>query len=155
MFLNSKDFFAGQDSLKIDQDGDATERDLQVAIIALLIAVGKADDDFHQKEIEEIVNVVTTQFHLVGESSAELLEMARLMMREDSTRLYEFITIVRENFDLNQRMRMMGLIWKVALADGKLNEEETSFAVAIRKDLDLSLEQAVRAQQMAQDGEYD
>ena len=155
MFLNSKDFFAGQESLRIDQEGQASETDLQISVIALLIAISKADEHFDVTEVEEIVTLVTKQFHLVGQASAELLETARFMMDEDSGRLYEFIAVVRENFDLNQRMRIMGLIWKVILADGKLDPQETSFAVAIRKDLDLSLEQAVRAQQMAQDGEYD
>lgn len=155
MFLNSKDFFSGHESLRVDQDGSPTEQDLQIAVVALLIAISKADSHLATSEIEEIFDVVTKQFHLVGEKSATLLEVASYMMNEDSDRLYEFIAAVRENFDLNQRMRVLGLIWKIILADGKLDPEENHFAVAIRKDLDLSLEQAVRAQQLAQEGEYD
>jgi uncharacterized tellurite resistance protein B-like protein len=155
MFGNTKAFFSGEGSLNIDKDGIPSAEDLQLAVIALLVSIGKADAHFSAEEVNKITSVAATQLGLAPTQTGSLLEIAQFMISEDESRLDDFIAAIRSNFDDAQRMRLLGMVWKVIMADGKVTEEEPQVAVTIRKALDLSLEQAVRAQQMAQDGEYD
>lgn len=155
MFDNTRAFFSGEGSLQIDRTGAPSNHDLHLAVIALLVSIGKVDTQFSSAELDKIASIAATQLHLTEAETGSLLEVADFMMKENASRVSEFIAAIRENFDDVQRMRLLGMVWKVIVADGILTEEEPQVAMAIRKSLDLTLEQAVRAQQMAQDGEYD
>lgn len=76
------------------------------------------------------------------------------MLRENASRMNSFIDSVRTHFTLDQRIKLMSLIWRVLIADGKADSVEATFAASLRKKLDLSLEQALRAQQLAAKGTF-
>ncbi|MDC0358629.1 TerB family tellurite resistance protein [Oligoflexia bacterium] len=148
MFERIGDFFRGQTSLKIDKNGSPTDKDLHIAAIVVLIEMACSDNEFLPEELDTIVEIMSHRFELPQNEVGELMEISKFL-RKDGEKINEFISIVNECFDDNQRQMLLSMAWQVVTSDNHAHEDEVAFAAKLRKRLNLSLEQAVRAQQMA------
>jgi uncharacterized tellurite resistance protein B-like protein len=141
-------------SLEVDANGDPSEKGLQVATIALLLEMAKVNNQIEKTEIDSLVRSVSFAFDILDEQTGELLEIATFMLKTPGN-LDKFVELIATRFNLDQKQRVMGMVWKVISADGVADKYETSFAAHLRTRLGLSLEQAVRARQLAESGEFD
>jgi uncharacterized tellurite resistance protein B-like protein len=57
-----------------------------------------------------------------------------LLLRESATDFFQFTSKINENYSLEQRIKMLELLWQVAYADGELASIEEHI---IRKIADL------------------
>lgn len=154
MTNNIEEFLRQQCSLEIDSSGEPTERSLQVATLGLMIEMAKADHSVPPEELNLIVRSMNWAFDLTDNQTGELLDIASFMLKEGSA-LTKFIDIVNSKFDANQKQRVLGMIWKVVLSDGIVDRYEATLAAHLRTKLNLTMEQAVRARQMAERGDFD
>lgn len=150
MFSNIKEFFRGNESLAVDNSGSPTKRDHQIAVVALLSAMAYADNAMAPEELQSIFRSLASTFGVEGEEAGELYEIAEFIRKDRQGRVDEFIEAVRTSFGPSQCEHLMGLVWRVLSADGSASKAETSFAASLRKRLGLTLEQAVRARQLAE-----
>jgi uncharacterized tellurite resistance protein B-like protein len=60
------------------------------------------------------------------------------------------IEAINKNFSSAQREHVLMIVWKIALADGIADQLETGLATTLRQNLDLTMEQAIRARQLAE-----
>ena len=148
MFRNLDDFLAGRASLETDSEGNPTSRELQVAMVAVLAEAARADKEFNSLELSRIMGTCLREFGVSEESGAELLEIAEFLDREPEKREH-FIQALNSNLNDDQRSYLLGLVWRVLTADGQLENHENTFAASLRKKLNLTLEQAIRAQMLS------
>lgn len=97
---------------------------LRVAACALLLELAHADDEFTSDERLHIEEALTRQFDIAPESVGELIELAEKARRE-STDLFQFTSIINEQYSEGQRMVLAEILWRVVLADGELSRHES------------------------------
>ena len=101
-------------------------RNLQVAVAALLHEASRAD--YHQGDDEYAVAsaALAGMFGLDADACARLLEEGRARA-EQLTSFYAPVNIIKRDFSLEQRVRLVEHLWRVAFANGQLNPYEDHY----------------------------
>jgi uncharacterized tellurite resistance protein B-like protein len=97
--------------------------DSQLAACALLIELAQADGEFSPGERLHIEAAMARHFNLELPAVHELLVLAEAE-RNRSIDHFQFTRVIRERFDLGQRMVLAEVMWGVVLADGKVGDHE-------------------------------
>jgi uncharacterized tellurite resistance protein B-like protein len=147
MFSRLKEFFfEDKTTLEVDQEGEPTNEDLQIATAVLLLEMAGADDDYAPEEVKACFRVLEQQFNVSDEATLELFEKAD-SLRKEKGKIDEFVAAINENFDVKQRMLVLAMVWKVIIADQQIENHEKRFATQLRTRLQLTREQAEEAKQ--------
>ena len=108
---------------------ESTERhsfaDLQVAAAALLVEAAQMDADFDAVERRKILDLVRARFELTEVEAESLLELADHKVA-NASQLYSFTRVVKDNFDHEERVELIEMLWEVVYADGTLHDLEAS-----------------------------
>jgi uncharacterized tellurite resistance protein B-like protein len=109
---------------------------LHVAACALLLELAHADDEFTDDERGHIEEALVRHFDLTPEAARELMVIAE-ERRVASTDLYQFTSVIRDNYDEGQRMVLVEILWRVVYADGRLSSHEDYLIHKLASLLDL------------------
>ena len=146
------DFLLGKTkSLVTGVDGKPTERDVQIATGVLLLEVAGADSDFAPEETKVVFESMMKQFRVNDEEVLSLLETAD-SLRRDKNKIDQFYDLINQHFDAGQRTVIFATLWKVILADGRVDKAEMRSATQIRFRLQLSDEDFEKAKSLAESG---
>jgi uncharacterized tellurite resistance protein B-like protein len=102
-----------------DNETVAPSDDPAFALAVLLIETALIDDGIGGREKEIIKRALERRFRLKPDEVARLVEAAEEGALR-STDLYRFTQIVIKNFDEEERVGVIEMLWEVALADGTL-----------------------------------
>lgn len=130
MLKKIKDFFNAELQLTTKKD---PQQALQHACAMLLMEVSRADFEVSASEKTKVMKVLQSLFGLSNETLAELMTQSETSSAEN-TSVYPFTSLINENYEYEQRVNLLGMMWKVAYADGDLDKYEDS---VIRKVADL------------------
>jgi uncharacterized tellurite resistance protein B-like protein len=97
--------------------------DLQVAAAALLVEAAQMDADFDAVERTKILDLVRARFELSEAEAQSLLERAGDKVA-NASQLYGFTRVVKDNFDHEERVELIEMLWEVVYADGTLHDLE-------------------------------
>tara|TARA_R110000737_G_scaffold62593_2_gene89993 strand:- start:434 stop:895 length:462 start_codon:yes stop_codon:yes gene_type:complete len=120
-------------SLADEADQQADEISLEIACSVLLCEVMLADGQLDNAEQKKLNDILAGQFQLSSSDVAEIIARS-LALCENATDFYQFTSKINENYRLEQRIKMLELLWQVAYADGELASIEEHI---IRKISDL------------------
>ncbi len=109
------------------QDAGQSHRhdDLQVAAAALLVEAARMDDTLDPDEWGVIRGLLATRFKLNEAETLSLMETAETKV-SNAVELYSFARVVKDSFDVEQRVELMEMLWTVVYADGTLHDHEAS-----------------------------
>ena len=110
-----------------------TELSLEICCAVLLCEVMRADHAFTEEEQEALSNILTAQFKLTPVEVSDILKKA-FELSENASDFYQFTSKINQYYSLDQRIKIVTLLWKVAYADGELASIEEHI---IRKIADL------------------
>ena len=147
-----KKFFqqdAVPDKAEIKEE-DRAER-IQVATCALLLEVANSDDEFSDIERDNIVQILEKDFELSDEYAKELMELSD-KEREESIDLWQFTNLVNEHYSIEEKIKIIEMVWKVIYADGKLDKYEDHLAHKLSNLLKLTHKQLIDAKLKVRDG---
>jgi uncharacterized tellurite resistance protein B-like protein len=101
-------------------------RHLQVAVAALLHEARRAD--YHQSDDEYAVaqKALAEMFGLSSKECVAVLEEGRARAEQLSS-FYAPVTIVKRDFSLEERIRLVEHLWRVAYANGRLDPYEDHY----------------------------
>jgi len=101
-------------------------RHLQVAVAALLHEASRAD--YHRGDDEYAVaqKALVDMFGLDERACAGLLEEGRAKAEALSS-FYAPVTVIKRDFSLEERVRLVEHLWRVAFANGQLNPYEDHY----------------------------
>ncbi len=116
-----------------DNNALHSDNSLQIACAVLLIEVMRADDQFEASEQKAIVTLLQQQFKLSINEANELLASATLFT-EQATDFYQFTSKLNQHYSIEEKIKMVEMLWHVANADGKIAAVEQH---TIRKIADL------------------
>jgi len=131
MLTKLRHFFTFFDS---EKDGNSsTEISLETACAVLLCEVMRADGIFAELEQEKLKHLLMKQFSLSADEVLAIIEQA-IHLSENASDFYQFTSKVNKHYSLEQRKKIVNLLWQVAYADGELANIEEHI---IRKIADL------------------
>jgi uncharacterized tellurite resistance protein B-like protein len=124
-----------------------------VAVVALLIEAAQIDRKDNPEENAAVERIVRERFGLDAVKAGELLATARSLL-DAALEDWIFAAAVRDGFDDGERAEILGLLWEVVLADGKLARFERSLLHRLTQQLRIKKAAAatVRAQALARLG---
>ncbi len=100
-----------------------SEHQLQLATAVLLVEVMRADPSFHSGERQAVQAALTEKFALSPDEADRLSELAEATSRQ-ATDLFSFTSGLNAHFSMEQKVRMVELMWRVAYADNHLADHE-------------------------------
>lgn len=112
-----------------DPDG----HQLAVAATALMVQLARVDNNEDERELNTIVDCAVRVHEVTPEEARSILEDA-LSHADDSTSLYEFTGVLNEQLSQQAKQAVLESIWRVALADGRIDKYEEQL---IRRIADL------------------
>ncbi len=96
---------------------------LEVACAVLLCEVMRADHDNTKQELDTLKHLISTQFSLTEEQVSAVISLA-IELSENASDFYQFTKVVNEHYSLEERIKIVSLLWQVAYADGELDNIE-------------------------------
>ena len=95
-----------------------------MSITALLVEAAMIDGNFEDIELDIIISIVKNTFSLKNEEEIrKLVETARKDL-ESHGDLVTYTRTVKENWNLEERISVIEMMWKVCLIDGKVEPYE-------------------------------
>lgn len=106
-----------------EQNKETELKKLQIATCALFIEMAKADSDFTNSERRKIISVMQKLFSLDLQLVEELMELSEAKIKK-SVSLYEFTSIIRDNFSADAKFELLKNLWRLIYVDDKLDMYE-------------------------------
>lgn len=114
----------------IDSDPDARERAIRRATAVLMLDVALADKVFDERELEHLQAIAESHFDLGSGEARELIDTAR-NEAEELVSLHEFTQLLHGHLTEEEKAAIVGMLWRIAYADGKLDKYENSLVLKI------------------------
>jgi uncharacterized tellurite resistance protein B-like protein len=105
------------------EPGETRERELQIATAVILIEVARADFSEDEVEIKAAGDLLRTHLGLSHDDVATLIDEAQ-RQADHSASLQSFTRQLHEELSLEEKHRIVELLWRVALADESLDKHE-------------------------------
>ena len=105
----------------------------ELAYASLLIEVIKSDDQFDQREHDELLNILNTKLSIDEKALGELSELAQ-KKSDESTSLYEFTREINDKYQYEEKVQLIEDLWRIAYSDERIDKYED---YVIRKVADL------------------
>ncbi|NQV85100.1 MAG: TerB family tellurite resistance protein [Rhodospirillales bacterium] len=99
--------------------------DLQVAAVALLVEAAVMDGDFGDAERQIIAALIADRFGLGDDAVQELIATGEEAVAR-SHQLYAFTSVIKQGFEVEDRVVMIEMLWDVACADGEIHDYEAN-----------------------------
>jgi uncharacterized tellurite resistance protein B-like protein len=96
---------------------------IRVAACALLLELAHADDEFSEAERAHIEAVMRRHFALDEETALSIIELADAA-RGRERGVHRFAALIRDHYDLGQKMLLAEIMWGLVLADGAIARHE-------------------------------
>ena len=124
---------------------DPTQREaaIRTATAVLMIDVARADDVFDDSEFDRVLALIQSHFELPAEEAAALVNSAD-EKAEDLVSLHDFTQLLHQQLDEQEKAGIVGLLWQIAYADGRLDKYEDSLVLKISDLLHVSRGRVMR-----------
>jgi len=131
---------------KSASDGEelSPEKELQAATCALLLEMAHVDDEFAPEEEKQIENLMRSHFDLSQETFNEIKDLSD-KQRAESIDLWHFAKIIKDNYSVAEKEKVIEMIWTVVYADDNLDDHEDYLVHQLAKILNLEHKQLIDA----------
>ncbi len=113
-----------------EADPAAREKVIRRATAVLMLDVALADKEFNQSELDHLRALAESHFGLGPEEAIDLIEEAR-SEAEELVSLHEFTQLLHQHMTEAEKARIIGMLWQIAYADGRLDKYENSLVLKI------------------------
>ena len=113
-----------------EADPAVREKVIRRATAVLMLDVALADKEFNQSELDHLRALAESHFGLGPEEAIDLIEEAR-SEAEELVSLHEFTQLLHQHMTEAEKARIIGMLWQIAYADGRLDKYENSLVLKI------------------------
>jgi uncharacterized tellurite resistance protein B-like protein len=113
------------------------EERTRVAACALLIKTAHADNECTAEELSHVMAVMKSDFAVSKEQAEELIALA-YRERDRAVDLWQFTNQSNQQFNRQEKLRVMEAVWRIIYADGHLEKHEDYFAHKLARLLRLN-----------------
>ena len=139
-----KVFTAPEEAPAGEGGGESRPRDVRLAACALFLEMAHIDEAFSGEEQAEILKILENEFDLSSEHAQQLAREAREELAE-SKDLWKFTNAINQHYGLEEKIRMVELLWQVVYADGRLDRHENYLMHKLSRLLNLKHSQLIDA----------
>jgi uncharacterized tellurite resistance protein B-like protein len=118
-----KKILAGSKNDENLSSSSSNKKKLEIAACTLLVEIGKADSNFTKEERKKIISIMKETFDLAEDHIQELIELSEKRLKVDDS-IYEFTTIINENFSNEEKFELLKNLWRLIYTDDDLNKYE-------------------------------
>ncbi len=119
------------------------EDDYRLAAVALLVHLAKAEGPTDEPERARLADIIEKNFGLDPQATARLIQSAEASDRE-AVDFYHFTHVLCRSLDQPGRLRIIEMMWEIALADDDVHEVEENIVARIAELLGVSPHDRVR-----------
>ena len=119
--------------IKLPAPEETSEEQLQIASAALLLEMVTMDDKIVAIEEEMVLSLVQQSFSLSPDQATALFDLAE-QQRQEAVDYFQFTSLINKSYSLEQKVKLIESLWKVAFVDGDLDMHEEYL---VRKIADL------------------
>ena len=105
-------------------DAPTINDDKIVSLSCLLVEAALVDEDFGEDEKRIIFNILKKQFRNVSSNSINKIITEAIESFNNSSDLITHTKKIKENWELDDRIDIIEMLWKVCLVDGQLEPYE-------------------------------
>jgi len=102
---------------------EGSERDLQLALVVMLVQVLRADLEIKDEELEAVIGAVQEILGVDREEATELMRAAAHSAR-DSEGMRQAVERLDRHLTRGQRLQLVEWLWRVAMADAEILAQE-------------------------------
>lgn len=102
---------------------DSLEEKLQIATAVLFLEMMYMDDKVDPTEQQIILSLIHQNFSLTDDQATSLIELAE-QQRKQATDYFQFTSLINKEYSLEQKVRLIESLWKIAFIDGVLDMNE-------------------------------
>ena len=106
-----------------DDDAGVSEQDLKLATAVLLVEVARADFSEDEIEIDAVADLLESHLGTSRDEANRLIEEAR-SHADHTASLQSFTRQLHEEIGNDEKLRIIEMLWRVALADSTLDKHE-------------------------------
>jgi len=139
-----KKFFNRSTDAGPEAKEEESSHDIRIATCALLLEMSSIDGEFSESEREDILSILKKDYELSDEHAAALLDASGEKL-ENSLDLWRFASLINKNYSIEEKERVIEMIWHVAYADGNLDKHEDYLVHKLAKLLRLTHKQLIDA----------
>ena len=114
-------FFKKEQSNEKNHKGEAFELELTAAVLAYEIA--RIDGIVSDEELDVLIEEIKKISNKVNKQESEIIKIIETYSN-DSVSFFEFVEDINKNYSKEEKLRLLGFMWKIAYADGKLEVDE-------------------------------
>ena len=114
-------FFKKEHSNEENQKDETFELELTAAVLAYEIA--RIDGIVSDEELEVLIEEIKKISNKVNKQESEIIKIIEIYSN-DSVSFFEFVEDINKNYSKEEKLRLLGFMWKIAYADGKLEVDE-------------------------------
>jgi uncharacterized tellurite resistance protein B-like protein len=102
------------------------------------------DGEFNASERESIISILKRNFDLSDEHATTLLEASNEELK-GSIDIWQFTNLINQNYSIEEKIRVVEMVWDVVYADGKLGKHEDYLVHKLASLLRLTHKQLIDA----------
>lgn len=124
--LNSiKSFFEQQFLSESSQDSDknTNEKQLQIALAALMVEVIVSDFETKPEEKTTLLKLVKSSFKMNDNEAEKLIQLAE-EAHDKSTDYFQFTHLINQHYSAEEKIKLIESLWRLAYADNILDQYE-------------------------------
>jgi len=137
-------FFGKKTKVRSSGEEKTTTHDTRVATCALFLEMAGIDGAFSESERERIISILRRDFGLSDESVTELLEASNDELAH-SIDLWQFTNLINQHYLMEEKIRIIEMVWKIVYVDGKLDKHEDYLVHKLAKLLRVTHKQLIDA----------
>lgn len=103
--------------------GNIEHHDARIAACALLLEMAHVDGEFTSEEKQNLLSLLEGEYGISGADAQEMIKSAEDEL-SNSLDLWKFADMINENFSIEEKLRVVELLWELVYTDGKLDEHE-------------------------------
>lgn len=121
------------------EDGSMTfaEDDHRLAAAALLVHIVSVDGVVDEAERAALNDVLKRNYQLTPDMTAELIQAATRRDNE-AVDLYGFTSVLKRNLEIEERLKVLEMMWELVYADGTVHEFEDNTVWRVAELLGIS-----------------
>ena len=139
-----KRFFGKSSEDDSEKKRDQRTHDIRVATCALLLEMANIDGEFSLSEKDRIISIMKENFDL-SEGYAKALIKASHEELDGSIDLWQFTNLINQNYSIEEKVRIIEIVWEIAYRDGKLDKHEAYLMHKLANLLRLNHKQLIDA----------
>lgn len=121
MLKSIREFF--ERNIAPDRGAEPTRHSIELATAALLVEVVRCDAGITEDERRSVLDAVRAKFGLAAEEAEALTRLAEEEVGQAND-LFQFTSLVNRDFTQAQKLAVIELMWRVALADAHISAHE-------------------------------